>query len=817
MLELMFQLRFAALLATLACGSTWADVPSALTLRIEYATDGKPIVLDGRDARVQLLVTSVDVDGRERDVTRQTAVALDVPGVVALTSTGYITPVGNGRAEVTATLGDASTAATIEVRDFHNPRSISFPNQVTPIFTKLGCNGGGCHGKASGQGGFKLSLLGFNPREDYDHLVMESRGRRLFPRLPERSLLIEKAINAVPHGGGQRTARNSEEHRLLVRWVESCMPFGSDRDPVVERIEVVPSLRTLPQEATQQLQVVAIYSDGQMKDITRTTLFEVNNDDLATVDEQGFVELRDRTGDVAVMARYQGHVAVFRATIPLGIEVDSWPEEKNLVDTFVFNKLRHLGMPPSELCPDATFLRRVTLDLAGRLPAVDETKAFVADTNSTKHSELVDRLLSSADHATYFAKKWSAILRNRRPSAGHTFSSFAFHDWLRASFYENRPYDQLVREIVAATGTVESNPPVAWLREVSTTESRLEDVAQLFLGQRIQCAKCHHHPYEKWSQEDYFKLAAFFSKVSTKEGPRPEEPFYFSRRGDATARHPQTGAVLKPAGLDAETAALSVDDDPRQALVNWMVAKDNQFFARSLVNRYWKHFFAVGIVEPEDDMRITNPATNPELLDALANRFVEGGYDQRELLRAICTSTTYRLASEGNEHNVSESNSYSRFYPKRLQAEVLLDAINVVTESQTAFAGVPAGTKAIALPDTGFDSYFLDVFGKPDSATACECERSGEATLAQSLHLLNSAEVQEKLKHDQGRAAKMAAATDDDANLSSLYLSMFSRTPSDEEIVIAKDYLKKKSDNRRAAYEDLIWALINSKEFLFNQ
>lgn len=804
------------LVACLVCVTASYGEPTAAALRIERPWDGDSLVLNGRDARHQLLVTAIDADGRERDVTREAALELSTTNVVTISPTGYLTPVGDGTAVLRATVGAASTEATFEVRGFHDVQPISFPNQVTPVFTKLGCNGGGCHGKASGQGGFKLSLLGFNPKEDFDHLVIESRGRRVFPRLPERSLLVEKAINALPHGGGLRTERDSDEYRLLVRWIESGMPYGNDIDPMVERIAVVPGSRTLQRNATQQLQVVAYYSDGHIEDITRTTQFEVNNEDLARVDERGFVTLDDRTGDVAVMARYQGQVAVFRATIPLGIDVESWPDERNLVDTFVFNKLKQLGMPPSELCSDATFLRRVTLDLTGRLPTIEEARTFLADTASTKHDELVDRLLSSADYATYFAKKWSAILRNRRPSAGHTFSSFAFHDWLRASFHTNKPYDQLVREIVAATGTVESNPPVAWLREVSTTEARLEDVAQLFLGQRIQCAKCHHHPYEKWSEEDYYKMAAFFSKVATKEGPRPEEPFYYSRHGNATAKHPRTGAVLQPAGLSAETAALTPEDDPRQALVDWMVAEDNPFFARSLVNRYWKHFFATGIVEPEDDMRATNPATNPELLEALAKRFADSGYDLRELLRTICTSTTYRLASDGNEHNIFESNSYSRFYPKRLQAEVLLDAINVVTESQTAFAGVPAGTRAVALPDTGFASYFLDVFGEPDSTTACECERSGDATLAQTLHLLNSTEVQDKLKHDEGRAAKLATATDDEANLADVYLTMFSRPPTNDEVAIARDYLASKSDDRRAAYEDLLWALINSKEFLFN-
>lgn len=780
------------------------------------AGEGIDFILNGRDARTQLQITLVTADGKQRDVTREAAIAVDQPQILSVTETGYVTPASDGRATITATLGELTAASRIDVRGTGDLQPVSFPNQVMPVFTKHGCNGGGCHGKSTGQAGFKLSLLGFDPRADFERLVIEGRGRRVFPRLPERSLLLEKAVNSVAHGGGQRLDVDTDDYRLLVRWIATGMPYGNADDPVVQEIVITPEQRVLDREASQQLQVTAIYSDGHQEDVTRTAEFQVNKDDMAIVDPDGLVTMKDRTGDVAVMARYQGLVTVFRATVPLGVKVESWPEQRTIVDEYVFGKLKQLGIPPSELCDDSTFIRRATLDITGRLPTIEETTAFLANNTSTKYEELVDRLLASDDYAAYFAKKWSAILRNRRPSAGHTLSSYAFHDWLKDSFHQNKPYDELVRDIVAATGTAESNPPVAWLREVPNTEARVEDVAQLFLGQRLQCAKCHHHPYEQWSQEDYFKMAAFFSKVSTKEGPVAEEPFYFSRKGDATARHPVSGATLKPAGLDSETVELTATDDPRESLVDWMKADDNRFFAQSLVNRYWKHFFAQGVVEPEDDLRVTNPATNPELLNELSRRFVDSKFDLKELIRSICTSTTYRLASDANEYNVDETNSYSRFYPKRLQAEVLLDALNEVTSTTTDFAGLPVGTQAVALPDTGFASYFLDVFGEPESNTACECERSGDATLAQSLHLLNSTEIQEKLKSDSSRVAAMAAATDDRTNISELYLTMFSREPSSEELETATQYVAQRADARRAAYEDLTWALINSKEFLFN-
>ncbi len=528
--------------------------------------------------------------------------------------------------------------------------------------------------------------------------------------------------------------------------------------------------------------------------------------------------MTDQAGDAAIMARYQGKVGVFRVSVPLGAEVPTWPPTRNLVDEHVFAKLKILGIPASGLCDDSTFIRRVTLDIAGRLPTIEEAQQFLADSSETKYDAAVDRLLDSPEYADYFAKKWSAILRNKRDGQGEMFNSFAFHDWLRSSFYENKPYDTLVRELLTASGSVETNPAVAWYREVSNTESRVEDAAQLFLGQRIQCARCHHHPFEKWSQADYFHMSAFFTKVTPKEGATPDQPKFVSRLGNASAQHPKSGQALQPAGLDGDKLELGVIEDPRQGLADWMVAPENPFFARSLANRYWKHFFERGLVEPEDDMRVTNPPANPALLDGLAKHFVDSKYDLKSLVRLICTSSTYRLSSEATEQNLADRTSYSRYYPKRLQAEVLLDAIDQVVGSTTAFEGMPAGTRAVSLPDTSFNSYFLTVFGRPDSASACECERSQEATLAQSLHLLNSNDVQSKLASDASIPAKLAtdSSIDHPTHLKGLYMRAFSRQPTEEELQTALSYIERKKANLREAYEDLVWALINSKEFVFN-
>ncbi|MCA9194297.1 MAG: DUF1553 domain-containing protein [Planctomycetales bacterium] len=774
--------------------------------------------LIGSDARLQLQVMSRAAANNVSDQTRAVSYDISPANIIEVDSSGYVRPLADGRATIEATNAnsEASCSCVIVVTGMKAEPQISFNNQVIPVFTKLGCNGGGCHGKASGQAGFKLSLLGFEPQDDYVHLISESRGRRLFPAAADESLLLKKAVNLSSHGGGQRTDMASDEYELMRRWIAMGMPAGPAHERSVDRIELQPSQRFLTPGATQQLRVLVYYSDGSFEDVTRRAQFESNNTLQGTVSASGLVSLSQQPGDVAVMARYQGQVAVFRASVPLGVEVAVWPEPINLVDEWVLQKLKGLGIPTSSECDDYTFIRRATLDITGRLPLEHEIQQFVSDERPDKHALLVDRLLDSPAYGEFFAKKWSAILRNKRDNSGEQFGSYAFYDWLKQSLNGNVPYDQWVSQILTASGSSVNSPPVAWLREVNNTESRVEDAAQLFLGQRLQCARCHHHPFEKWSQKDYFQFAAFFSTVSRKEGPTPEEPMFVSRVARPSARHPKTGEELPPAGLDGPDLDVAPAQDPRQYLADWMSSKDNPFFARTLVNRYWKHFMAVGLVEPEDDMRVTNPATNPELLDSLARQFVESGFDLKQLVREICNSRVYRLSSDAGPNNVSDTSCYSRYYPKRLQAEVILDAIDDVMHTTTDFDGLPKSARAVGLPDTSFSSYFLDVFGKPNSTTACECERMQEATLAQSLHLLNSKQIQAKLTDAQARPAEMAVNSDSISDVvSSLYLSALCRPASDAEIRTAADYVNSKPD-RKQAMEDLVWALVNSKEFLFN-
>lgn len=783
------------------------------------------LVLSGEDARQQLLVTLATPEGRERDVTRNVVLSAEPADIISIDKTGFVTPLRDGKVTITAKSEDGSTAGyALSVTGFENPLPINFKNQIVPIFTKFGCNGGGCHGKSGGQNGFKLSLLGFVPADDYEYLVKESRGRRLFPAAPEESLLLQKAIGRMPHGGGKRLDAESHEYRLLARWIEQGMPYGAESDPIVTSIECYPASRVMDRTSEQQLSVLAHYSDGRIEDVTRTALYEANDSEMAECSTTGLVKTLDLAGEVAIMARYQGQVATFRATIPLGAQLASLPEPGNLVDEAVFSKLGVLGIAPSEPCDDATFLRRVSIDVTGTLPTADQARAFLSDTDPSKRQRLVDQLLESTAYADLFANKWNMILRNKRRQEEDKAGTYAFHRWIWRSLYENKPYDQFVREIVTASGSASFNPAVVWYREVDSVEEQVEDTAQLFLGLRLQCARCHHHPFEKWSENDYYGMAAFFTRVGKKDLPMdatvagaPRDKRVFHNEGKATSRNPRTGEELKPTGLDAPPLDLSPDIDPRVALADWMTEPSNPFFAKSVVNRYWKHFFSRGLVEPEDDMRATNPPTNPELLDSLSRHFIDSGYDLKELVRTIVLSKTYQLSANPHEQNVTDKQNFSRYYPKRLSAEVLYDAFHQVTATTENFPGLPPGTRSIQLADPTIGPYFLKVFGQPQADTACECERSQEANLAQSLHLLNSAEVQNKVASSTGRAAVFASdPRSNEEKVNELYHWVYGRAPDADELRIATEHIAQQGEKPQLGYEDLLWALVNTKEFLFN-
>ncbi len=726
------------------------------------------------------------------------------------------------------TLQIVSPASSAEIS------TVSFRNDVVPILTRHACNSGGCHGKSTGQNGFRLSLLGFETDFDYRALVLESRGRRVFPGAADDSLMLAKATGRVPHGGGRRIELDSEDYRVLRDWIRSGAPGPRPGEPELERITVTPDRGVLDTASSIDLRITAHYSDGRQQDVTRRSLYESNAPDIGDVDHLAHVTTGARGGLFAVMVRFGGQIAVFRGTVPFPPQADlnltsaltaahAHPES---LDRHLIAQWKRLNVAPSPAADDETFIRRVTLDICGTLPTPDEVTAFVADSRSDKKSRLVDRLLERPEHASYFALKWADILQNR----GRSYSSRRQREgtalltaWARDSIASNKPYDQFVSEILTATGSQQQNPPTVWYRSVRTTQEYVESVAQAFLGVRIQCAQCHHHPAERWSQADYYSFAANFARVGRKGGfadaevPTSEVIFL---KNDGEIAHPRTGAIMQPRPLGGPDFQLTRYDDPRRALAKWMTSLDNPFFARTMANRMWGHFLGRGIVHPIDDSRSTNPPSNPELLDALSREFVESGYDVRHLIRAIVGSAAYGLSSEPTAFNTDDIQSFARFQLRRLSAEVLLDGISQVLEVPTVFTGgpgkFPLGTRAIDLPDENVPISFLDVFGRPSRTSACECERSDDPALAQALELVNSKEIQRKLTAADGYVARLGA--NDKAhgdNVREVFLKVFARQPRSEELHTAIEFLESEPD-RAEAYRTLLWSLLATNEFIFN-
>jgi len=789
------------------------------------------IKLKGMDDSVQLVVTGSLTAGRLQDLGGDVQYRVANPTIVRVTSAGRVVPLSNGNTTITASYGNKLSTIAVSAASCDVSLPINFGNQVVPVFTKLGCNAGGCHGKSGGQNGFALSLLGFVPELDYQTLVKENRGRRLFPAAPENSLLLLKATGTIAHGGGKRMAVDSDEYKLVRRWIASGTPFGKPADPVVTKITVFPEHRIMTRNNRQQFSVLAHYSDGAVEDVTQRAQYESNDQEVAVVDGAALVRTLEMSGEAAIMARYQAQVAVLRVTVPLGVKIPDYKfAPKTIVDRFTHKKWQELGMVPSELCTDEQFIRRAALDITGTLPTPQELRKFLADPASDKRDRLIDALLERPEYSYFFANKWADVLKVKRgQQPGAAKGTFAFHDWIRQAIAADKPYDQFTREILAATGDPSQSPPTMWYTQLQNAEQFVDDLSQVFLGQRLACAQCHHHPYEKWSQDDYWGLAAFFGRVGRKNLQEPGgfanqqsiiQVIYTTSSGGVTNKRTGQAAVMAP--LAGAPMKVEADDDPRQKLVDWMVDAKNPFFARAVANRYWAHFFGRGLVDPLDDMRITNPPSNPELLDALAKDLVDHKYSLKELVRVICKSRTYQLSAVPNAFNKQDKQAYARFYPRRMSAEVLYDAVNQVTASPSAFGNLPqdrhAPRRAIMLPDESFSSYFLDVFGRPQRISACECERVSEANLAQALHLLNSDEVQNKLTRAGGRADLLAKDPRPDAEkIEELFLWALGRRPAPEHLRLALAHLERHAQNKKLAYENLLWALINTKEFVFNQ
>jgi hypothetical protein len=803
------------------------------SLRIaEVLIEPSDVVLSDADQSVQFLVTLKMSDGTLRDATRQAQYAATLAGgagaadgLVAIEG-GRLTPKADGAVTVVATVVDPgsqakmSASASTTIKGFAVERELHFINDIEPVLTKTGCNAGGCHGKASGQNGFRLSLFAFEPKFDYDALVNEAHGRRVFPASPEESLLLKKATGAIVHGGGSRFDEHSEAYRMLCRWIAQGVPYGDEKAPKVDRIEVLPRERLLAGVGEQQLRVVAYSTDGSARDVTRQAEYKAQQPDILKVEPTGLATTLGHTGEGAVMVRYMGQVDVARIAVPFsrGLPAEAYAhfQPKNFVDEHIVTKWKKLGIAPSALCTDEEFLRRASLDSIGTLPTPEEIKGFLADPSPDKRDRLVDRLLERGEYANYWANQWGDLLRVKRGGNDDLKSgTFAFAGWLRTAFAQNMPYDQFVRAILTAQGESAENPPVNWYRHVRNTVAQVNDSSQLFLGTRISCANCHNHPYERITQDDYWGYGAFFSRIAFKRGQFGNEQSVFVKK-DGTTRQPRTGQEMKPKGLGGPEYDYVRGEDPRQKLADWLTEPANPYFAKSIANRIWAHYMGVGLVEAVDDMRVTNPPSNPQLLDALAKDLIDNRFDLKQLMATIMKSRAYSLSSTPTDQNKTDRQNYARYTTKRLSAEALQDAIDTLTGSPEKFAGLPLGTRAIELPDESVTNYFLKTFGRSMRETACECEKSYAPNLSQILHLMNSPELQNKIANGNGRlAGLLKAKKTDEEILSEFYLRAFGRNPHPEELKDALALLTAAKD-RTAALEDFAWMFLNSKEFLFN-
>jgi hypothetical protein len=823
------------LVAIVMVGSICLDDPLVIADgQDSFTVTPKEVKLVGNLARAQLVVTQTDVNSqigeRSEDLTHSAAYQSSDANVVEVDARGQLLAKGNGLAKVSVKVGDVVKEIAVTVEKVEPVAKIGYAETVSPILNKAGCSMGACHAAQYGQAGFKLSVFGSEPDQDREAIVRDRAQRRLNFVDPGESLFLKKPTMQVPHGGGRRLAANSVDYELLKAWIAGGAPGPDANAPQVTKLSVFPSKRVGSIGLKQQLRVDATYSDGSMRDVTAWAKYDSMDDGLLVVNGDGLVTVTGQ-GQAPVMVRFEGQAEISLYVIPYRehFELAGWTNN-NFVDELASAKFQELGIDPSPLCDDATFIRRAFLDAIGQLPTIEETTAFLADTDPAKRTKLIDRLLGLTGdpkldvyndaYSAWWTLKWSDLLRNTSGRAEQ--GMWAMHNWLRTAFRENWGYDRIVRELITAKGSVFSNGPANYFTVNNNPTEATEATAMTFLGVRLECAKCHHHPFEKYGQSDYYGFAAFFGRVGNKGSEEfgafgGEQVVIVRATGEVT--HPKTGRVMKPTPLDGEPIDHPLDR--RIALADWMTSKDNAAFSKALVNRYMAYLLGRGLVDPVDDMRSTNPPTNPPLMEALAKHFAESGFNLKQLLRTIMTSRLYQLDSQPTATNASDHRFYSHYRVKRLSAEALLDAIDRAAGTQTKFKNLPLGTKAIELPDAEYPDFFLNVFAKPKRASVCECERSPDENLAQALHTLNGDILANKIADAKGRVAALLAFKSAEGKpktheeiVRELYLAALCRPPTDAELAASQKFLEQ-AGSPKECYEDLLWALINSKQFLF--
>lgn len=794
------------------------------------------VILRGPEAFQRILVQHIDGTELQSQLRENLELTSSDPEIVKVDG-DVLRPVSNGSAEITAKSGAMSAKLTVRVTDVEASHRWSFGNHVQAVISKAGCNSGACHGALAGKGGLKLSLRGYDTKTDHHTFTRQARGRRIELADPGRSLMLVKPSGGLPHKGGLRFDVDSFEYRVLAEWISAGALGPSETEPVLERVEVLPNLATLQPGDRQQVLVQAHYSDGHTEDVTRWAKYTSANEAVASVDDHGELTVTGY-GEGAITAWFASKVVIARVTAPYANEVADEVFEKipkrNFIDESVTKQLRRLNLPPSPPASDTAFLRRAYIDTIGTLPTIDEVKQFMADESADKRDKVIESLLSRSEFVDYWTYKWSDILllngRRLRPQAVKTY-----YEWIHNHVEKNTPWDQFVREIVTAQGSTFENGATNFYALHQDPETMSENVSQAFLGLSIGCAKCHNHPLEKWTNDQYYAMANMFSRVRAKgwggdarSGDGKRTLFVVSK-GELT--QPLTGKPQPPTPLDGESLSFESTEDRRIHLAKWLTAPENPYFARSIANRVWANFFGVGLVEEIDDMRDSNPASNDELLAAVANHVLENKFDLKTLMRAILQSHTYQRSSEPLPANQDELRFYSRYYPRRLMAEVMLDAISQVADVPTDFTEVayrgadkqktdfyPKGTRALQLYDSAIASYFLKTFGRNDRQITCECERSDEPSMVQVLHISNGDTLNGKLQAKDGRVEKLLNSTlPNYAIVERAYLLSLSRPPTDQEMQqLLTEMNSTPAAERRIVLEDLLWSLLSSREFLFN-
>jgi hypothetical protein len=780
--------------------------------------------LTGPRSSAQLVVTGHLTNGEIVDASSTASFVVAKPEVLSISASGRVSPKHAGETQIHVSVGGASKTLTARVSGQRTAGSVSFEHETLPALAKAGCSGGACHGSPHGKGEFRLSLFGFEPAFDRASLVRESQSRRVNTINPAQSLLLRKPTMQIPHAGGRRLKPGDDLYSVLHDWIGEGCPVDPPEAACLG-IEVFPSVnRVLRFPAnTQQFSVRARFADGSIRDVTHLSQFSLSDPTVANATSSGLVTGVNR-GETAVIVRYLEFIETPLLTFVQDVEDFVWkdPPIFNYVDENVDQKLKQLQYQPAEVCSDETFVRRVYLDVLGTLPTIEEADRFLADASQEKRKRLIDELLGRPDFALFWAQKWGDLLRVSRKQIGLN-SVFKYSQWLQAAISNNMPYDQFARELLTASGSTITSPAGNYYRTAAETLDAMESTAQLFMGTRIQCAKCHNHPFERWTQSNYYGLASFFNRIERRKTDQPEEVILWSRNS-GEVHHPADNRVMKPWVPVTGDLEIANSADRRTALVEWLTSPENPFFARVEVNRIWAQVMGRGIVEPFDDFRDSNPPANAPLLDALAQDFVDHGFDRLHILRTILNSRTYQADSRPNEFNRDDNKYFSHYMPRQLTAEQLVDALGQVAGRPKQFGLVAADTKATWLPAPDLQPHdrsklgeadFLKVFGQPERQSVCECDRGDDSSLGQALELLNGSFVNQLLNDGSNRLhhnVRIGRPTKE--IIIELYRLALSRHPSESELNHSLAYAEAQSDKARAL-EDICWAIVNKEEFLF--